>query len=252
VTSLEVPSQYTERGFKGEVLNLQFNFSGHAAIVTGAGGGIGRAVALALGAAGAAVVCGDINPDRAEVVAEAITVAGGKALAYQVDVANRFGAAGMIEAGRDAFGRISILVNAAGVYKAGALLTFDEWDWRRALDVNLTGTFFCTQLMSRVMGDEGGGAIVNIASGAAYPNPIPQGVAYTASKVGVIGMSIQTAHELAGTGVRVNVVCPSNVDEGDTMPLGDNPAPPDAVAPLVLFLCSDGARWMNGQVVKIG
>jgi 3-oxoacyl-[acyl-carrier protein] reductase len=232
--------------------NLQFDFSNHTAIVTGAGGGIGRAVALVLGTAGAAVVCGDINPDRAESVAEAITQGGGRALAYQVDVANRFQAAGMIEAGRDAFGRISILINAAGVYKAGDLLTFDEWDWRRALDVNMTGTFFCTQLLSRVMRDEGGGAIVNIASGAAYPNPITQGVAYAASKVGIIGMSIQAAHELAGTGVRLNVVCPTNIDEKDNMPLSDNPAPPEAVAPLVVFLCSDSAKWINGQVFKVG
>jgi NAD(P)-dependent dehydrogenase (short-subunit alcohol dehydrogenase family) len=230
-----------------------FDFSGHAALVTGAGGGIGRAVALALGAAGAAVVCGDINPDRADTTADLIIQAGGRALAVHADVANRFQAAAMIESGRDAFGRLDILVNTAGVYKRGDFFKFDEWDWRRALDVNMTGTFFCTQLLARVMADEGGGAIVNVASDAAYPNPIAEGVAYAASNVGVIGMSVQAAHELAASGVRVNVVCPGDVDEDDgTPPRTAQPLAPDAIAPLVLFLCSDAAAAITGQVYRVG
>jgi NAD(P)-dependent dehydrogenase (short-subunit alcohol dehydrogenase family) len=231
---------------------VTFDFSAHAALVTGAGAGIGRAAALALGAAGAAVVCGDINPDRADDTADAIHAAGGRALSWQADVANRFQMAGMIEAGREAFGRLDILVNAAGVYKRGELLKFDEWDWRRVLDVNMTGTFFALQLMARVMADEGGGAIVNIASDAAYPTPIAEGVAYAASKSGVIGMSIQAAHELAGAGVRVNVVCPGDVAEDDGTPARSSaPLAPEQIAPLILFLCSDAARAISGQQFRV-
>jgi 3-oxoacyl-[acyl-carrier protein] reductase len=231
---------------------VSFDFSGHAALVTGAGAGIGRAVALALGTAGAAVVSCDINPDRADDVADAIRAAGGRALAQQGDVANRFQMAAMIEAGREAFGRIDILVNAAGVYKRGDLLKFDEWDWRRILDVNMTGTFFALQLLSRVMADEGGGVIVNIASDAAYPVPIHEGVAYAASKSGVVGMSLQAAHELASKGVRVNVVCPGDIAEEDGTPTRSAaPRSPEAVAPLILFLCSDAAKDITGQRFRV-
>jgi NAD(P)-dependent dehydrogenase (short-subunit alcohol dehydrogenase family) len=233
--------------------DLTFDFTGRAAIVTGAGKGIGRAVALALGAAGAAVVCGDINPDSADETAQDIVQAGGRALAYQMDVSNRFQASALIETGRETYGRIHMLVNAAGVYKRGEYLKFDEWDWRRVLDVNITGTFFCMQLLSRVMAEEGGGVIINIASDAGYPNPISEGVSYAASKVGIIGMTIQAAQEMRGTGVRIHAVCPSDVDEGDGTPTrSTQPLSPDAIAPLLLFLCSDAAGALNGRVWGIG
>jgi NAD(P)-dependent dehydrogenase (short-subunit alcohol dehydrogenase family) len=231
--------------------HLQFNFSGHTALVTGAGAGIGRAIALALGAAGAAVICGDINPDHADETAVTLVSGGGQALGWQADVANRFQVAAMIEAGRDAFGRIDLLVNAAGVFKRGELLKLDEWDWRRMLDVNLTGAFFTTQLLGRVMAEEGGGAIVNLASDAAYPNPLPEGIAYSTTKVGLIGMTIQAARELAAAGVRVNAVCPGAVEEDDMPTHSGATAPPDSVVPLVLFLCSDAARWINGQALRV-
>jgi NAD(P)-dependent dehydrogenase (short-subunit alcohol dehydrogenase family) len=193
--------------------------------------------------AGAAVVCADINPDRADEVADAIRARGGRALAAQGDVANRFQMSAMIEAGREAFGKVDLLVCAAGVHKHGALLKIDEWDWRRIMDVNMTGTFFALQLMARVMADEGGGAIVTLASDAAAPLPIGEGVPYAASKQGIVGMSLQAAHELAQTGssVRVNVVCARGVaDEDATTDEG-------AAAALVLFLLSDAAQRISGQ-----
>ncbi len=188
------------------------DLGGCAAIVTGAGGRQGRAIALALARAGAAVALNDLNPDRAESVRAAIAAGGGQALACPGDVSNRFQAANLIERARDAFGRVSLLLHAAG---AGPLerplLRLDEWDWRRLLEVNLTGAFFCTQLMARVMADEGGGVILLLAPGHAGAD-----VATVAARAGLGGLARQAARELAPAGIRVHALCiaaPADVDE---------------------------------------
>jgi len=226
--------------------SFSVHLDGQAALVTGAGADIGRAAALALGASGAAVVVNDLNPDRADRVAQEIIDAGGKALAWDADVANRFQVASMIEAGRDAFGRLTLLVNAAGVYKVGPMATLDEWDWRRVLDVNLTGAFFCSQLLSRVMADEGGGAIVNVASSAAG-HSLPDGAAYVASKSGLLGLTRQSARELAPLGIRVNAICPAPLSGDEAA----DAALAEACAGATLFLCSDAARLIAGQAIEI-
>lgn len=230
--------------------------AGKAAIVTGAGAGSGAATALALASAGANVMVNDINPDSAERTAEAIMAGGGRAMAFQGDVCNRFQAAALIETARDTYGQIHILVNAAGVYKPEPLARIDEWDWRRHLDVNLTGTFFCTQLMGRVMADEGGGIIVNIAS-AAYNSTLPEGAGYIASKAGIVALTRQAARELAQHNIRVNAVCPGNIVEAD-MPEVASPnnalarmGLPEEVADVVLFLCSDASRFITGQAIVV-
>ncbi|HVU14522.1 MAG TPA: SDR family NAD(P)-dependent oxidoreductase [Phototrophicaceae bacterium] len=219
---------------------FRVDLSDCGALVTGAGDEVGRAAALALAASGAAVVVNDVNPDRADKTADAITASGGRAIAWQADVSNRFQVASMIEGGRDAFGKLNILVNAASVLKRDPLGTLDEWDWRRILDVNLTGAFFCTQLLSRVMADEGGGVIVNVASSAAT---LPNGLSYVSSKAGLIGLTRQSASELAPRGIRVNAVCPGLIDSDDTA---------DQVASVILFLCSGAARLINGQAIHVG
>ncbi len=221
-----------------------------AALVTGAGEGIGRAIALALAASGAAVVANDLNPDRADQTADAITAAGGHAIPWQADVSNRFQVASMIEAGRDAFGKLNILVNAAGVEKLGALATLDEWDWRRILDVNLTGAFFCTQLLSRVMADEGSGVIVNVVSTAGRYGALPEGVGYVSSKAGLIGLTRQSARELAPRGIRVNAVCPGNIDAVGA-PAQGRQGSAEEVASVVLFLCSGAASFVTGQAINV-
>lgn len=239
--------------------NLRVDLTGHAAIVTGAGIGVGRAVALALSDSGAAVFVNDLNPDRANKVADEIRARGGRAVGWQADVASRFQVASLIEAARDAFGRITILVNAAGVYKAGPVATLDEWDWRRLLDVNLTGAFFCSQLLGRVMADEGGGIIVNVASTAGHPNPISEGVGYTAGKAGMIGLTKQCAREFAPNNIRVNAVCPGNIADEDRRANQNQPihaaqgrlGTPEEVAQVVLFLVSDGANFITGQAINV-
>ena len=237
--------------------NFHFDFTGKTAIITGAGSGIGRAVAEALAKSGVNIVLNDLNPDRIETVSETIIASGGKAVGFSGDVSNRFQVSALIERARDAFGQIHFMVNTAGVYKAESLSTVDEWDWRRQIEVNLTGTFFCTQLMSRVMVDEGGGAIVNLASTAGHPNPIEAGIGYVSSKAGIIGLTKQAAHELAPNNVRINAVCPANIDTPD-MPVIENPqnamqsnGTVDNVANVVLFLLSDASQFITGQSINV-
>lgn len=235
---------------------VTYDFSGHAAIITGSGSGTGRAIAEALAAAGAKVAINDLNPDRVDTVVEAIQGAGGEAVGFQGDVTNRFQASALIERARDAFGRVDLLINAAGAFKAEPLAGIDEWDWRRQIEINITGVFFPLQLMSRVMTDEGGGVIINLASTAGHPATIPQGVGYVTGKAGVVAMTKQAARELAHANIRVNAVCIGNLDEPD-MPANDpqnamgRRGTLDELAAVVLFLCSDGARFITGQAINV-
>jgi 3-oxoacyl-[acyl-carrier protein] reductase len=237
--------------------NFLVDFSGKTALVTGAGAGIGKAAALALSRAGASLVINDLNPDRVDRLVVEITMVGGKAVGFDGDISNRFQVAALIERGRDAFGKIDFLVNAAGVYKAEPLSEIDEWDFRRQVEVNLVGTFFCTQLMSRVMADEGGGAIVNLASTAGHPKTLEEGIGFVSSKAGVVGLTKQAAQELASKNIRVNAVCPAYIDEND-MPKIENPqnamrrmGSSEEVANLILFLLSDAAAFITGQAINV-
>lgn len=233
----------------------RFDFSGKTVIITGAGSGVGRAIAFAFARAGASVSVNDINPDRVTTVADEIKAGGGHAFGWQADIANRFQASALIERTRDEFGSVHLLVNAAGAYRATPFDKIDEWDWRRLIDVNLTGAFFMTQLISRVMGDDGGGAIVNLAYTFAQ-STTPDGAAYTASKAGLLGLTRQAARELAPRGIRVNAVCPGSLEDDD-MPAANTPnalarsGTPQEVASAVLFLCSDAASFITGQALHV-
>jgi 3-oxoacyl-[acyl-carrier protein] reductase len=241
-------------------------FSGKVALVTGAGRGIGRAIALAFAQEGAAVAANDLAPDNLERTVQAISAAGGTARSFEADVSKKMQVQSMIESVREAYDRIDFLVNNAGVEPHNSLLTFDEWDWDRTLAVNLKGAFLLTQSVGRVMADEGGGAIVNIGSIAGRAHGLANRAAYVASKMGLLGLTRESARELAPHGIRVNAVCPGVVatemtaelrkDEGmmrkwlADIPLGRLGDPED-VGGVVLFLCSDKARYITGQALNV-
>ncbi len=242
-------------------------FEGKVVLVTGAGRGIGRAIALAFAAEGGRVAANDISPDGVERTAQTIREAGGEAMAYVADVANKMAVQTMIETVRDRFGRIDILVNNAGVEPHASLLSLDEYDWDRTLAVNLKGPFLLMQSVGRVMVDQGeGGVIVNIGSIAGRAHGLKDRAAYVASKMGLLGLTREAARELAAYNIRVNAVCPGVVETEMTARLRQDPAmmarwleeipqgrlgQPEEVAAVVLFLCSDAARYVTGQALNV-
>ena len=231
------------------------DLSGLNALVTGAGTSVGRAAARALSESGAAVALSDLNIERAESIAQALQAAGGRALPLHVDISNRFQTANMIEQTRAAFGCIHILVNAAGIFKAEPMLQIDEWEWRRQIELNATGAFFCMQLVGRVMADEGGGRIINLTATAGQTHTLDSGIGYAAGAGSIIGMTRQAARELAPHDIRVNAIAAGSIRAADMPPaepsLLKHAGTPDDIAKVVLFLSSQAADFITGQVITV-
>ena len=243
-----------------------FDFTEKVVLVTGAGRGIGRAIAEAFARAGARVAANDVTPINLDETVRRIRAAGGQCQDYVFDVSMKMPVQAMIEAVRDEWGRIDILVNNAGVEPHAPILDLDEWDWRRTVDVNLTGPFFAMQSVGRVMREQGGGAIVNIASIAGRAHGLKDRSAYVASKTGLIGLTREAAREFAAYNIRVNAVCPGVIETEMTTALRQNEAIlrkwlddipqgrlglPEDVVNLVLFLCSEGAAYLTGQAINV-
>lgn len=239
------------------------------AIVTGAGQGLGEAIAKTLAAAGARVAVNDLNPDRAERVTGEITRDGNQAISIAADVSNKYQCVHLVETTRAKWGQLDLLVNNAGIEPVSSILEMDEWDWDRCIDVNLKGTFFMSQLCGRVMADENGdrgGAIVNISSIAGVETPLMHRAAYCASKAGIVGFARECAREFAEYGIRVNTVIPGVFATPMTEKARQNPevmarwkreipmerlGEPLEAAKVVLFLCSQGSSYMTGSTITV-
>lgn len=244
------------------------SLAGQVALVTGAGHGIGRASAMALAEAGALVVASDLDFGRAGETKQMIKSAGFEAVAAVADVTDEKAMAAVVEHAVRTYGRLDILHANAGVLMAGTALsqTLDEWD--KTFTVNVRGTFLTVRAVLPQMISQKAGAIIITASVSGLIGE-PDLVAYNSSKGALVNLTRQLAVEYAGHGIRVNGVCPGWIETGfndpvlghlDTNELGqlvDRQVPlgrqgtPEDIAPAVVFLASDGARYITGQLLPI-
>ena len=241
-------------------------FAGQTAIVTGAGRGMGRAVALGLAAEGANVVVAEVDEPAAKEVVDEIQKTGARALAVKVDISSVADVRALFAKTVAEFGGVDILINNAGIGIAKPLVDYTEADWDKQLGVNLKGMFFATQEAARVMIPKRRGKIVNFASTAAFVSSSTPETAYDISKGGVRQLTISVAAELAPHHINVNAVAPGTImtdltlrvlDTEEKMarasakiPLGRLGKPEDMVGP-VLFLCSDEASYVTGHVLVV-
>jgi NAD(P)-dependent dehydrogenase (short-subunit alcohol dehydrogenase family) len=184
-------------------------------LITGAGKGAGRLLAEFFAKRGAVIAANDISPINVEEVVMRIVAEGGKARAYVEDVAKKVGAQALIKSVEDDFGGIDILINHAAVEPHTSLLSMDEWDWHRTLDVNLTGAFLTMQSTGRVMREKGKGEIFNIVTGAGKGSD--DAGAYLASMAGLVELSRQAEREFHPLGIRVTAIENSADVVGDVM-----------------------------------
>ncbi len=233
------------------------------AVITGAGQGIGREIALLLSREGARVVVADLNLESASRTAEEIKKMGCPGQALKVDVSNSQDVEKMIETVLDNLGKIDILVNNAGIVKDAFFLRMKEEDWDAVLNVNLKGVFLCSQKVAAQMIKQKKGKIVNIASVIGVVGNIGQ-ANYSASKGGVIALTKTLAKELAPRNINVNAVAPGFVTTLMTEKIPDKLKEklldliplkrwgnPQEVAELVLFLVSEKSSYITGQVIRI-
>jgi 3-oxoacyl-[acyl-carrier protein] reductase len=248
----------------GNVPRIQVDLSGKVACVTGAGRGIGRAIALTLGQAGASVACVDVNGPAAEAVAEEIRALGkAQAVGLACDVTNSEQVSQTVESAVEKLGGLHILVNNAGITRDGLLLRMKDDQWDAVINVNLRGTFLFTRAAAKYLIRAGGARIINIASISGLMGN-PGQANYSASKAGVIGLTRTVAKELASRQVTVNAVAPGFIATEMAQALGEATleeikkrtplgrlGDPQDVADLVLFLASDAASFITGTVIRV-
>lgn len=245
---------------------------GRVAVITGAGRGIGRAVAECFAAEGAAVVVNDLGAPMegggadagpAAETAEAITAGGGRALADHGDVTDFDACARLIGNAVDAFGRLDILVNVAGIIRDGMIFKMDEQQWDSVLAVHLKGTFNTTRHAAAWWRENRGGhyRLINFVSGSGlYGSPTQPN--YAAAKMGIVGLTFSCANALAAYGVRANCIAPVAYTrmtaslEGKATVMNYSPDNPRIsvanVTPPVVYLAMEQSDWLNGRIIESG
>lgn len=237
---------------------------GKVALVTGASRGIGRAVAIALAKNGAKIAVNYAgNQAAAEEVKQIIEQNGGEAILVQADISNAESVDAMVAQVMDAFGRIDILVNNAGITRDTLLMRMKEADWNAVIQTNLTGVFYVTKAVSKIMMKQRSGKIVNMSSVVGLMGNAGQ-ANYAAAKAGVIGFTKSMAKELAARNITVNAIAPGFIATDMTAVLSDKVkedlatkipmgrlGEADDIAAAVLFLVSDSASYITGQTLNV-
>lgn len=240
------------------------------AIVTGGGRGLGKAFCLVFAREGAKVVVNEVDIETAEAVVKEIEAAGGKAMAVKADVRNHQEVDAMVKTTLGKFGTIDILVNNAGIARDMAMFRMTEKDWDDVVDISLKGAFLCTQAVTSVMVAEARKAkeegkevparkIINLTSGSGVRGN-PGQANYSAAKAGIMGLTKSNAKELARYNILVNALCPVALtritepmqeDFAKRIPLGRVGDTEKDIAPAAVFLASDEANYITGQVIAV-
>lgn len=242
---------------------MQKSLEGKVAVVTGAGRGIGKAIALRFAAEGAAVACCSRTEANSAAVAQEISKNGGKAAAFAVDVADSAQVTAACEKILKDFGRADILVNNAGVTRDGLLMRMSDADWDTVLDTNLKGAFLFTKALARAMMKQRYGRIINITSIIGLTGNAGQ-ANYAASKAGLIGFTKSVARELASRNITANAIAPGFIETDMTSGLTEEireamrkniplarMGSAEEVAGVALFLASDKAAYITGQTLTV-
>lgn len=243
----------------------KFSVSGKLAVITGAGRGIGLAIADALGEAGARLAITDINGARAEEAAATLREKGYQVDSYALDVTQPDAVNALSEEMVKRYGRVDILVNNAGISICEKAESMSDSDWLKVIDVNLNGVFWCCRAFGKAMLEAGGGTVVNVGSMSGFIVNRPQEQSqYNASKAAVHHLTRSLAAEWAGRNVRVNAVAPTYIATEMTSYVNDNPemhrywiggtpmqrmGSPEEVASVALFLASEASSLMTGSIV---
>jgi len=249
-------------------------FVGQVAVITGAGSGIGKACALRFAQEGANVLCLDVNDSNNEAAAQECRQYGVEALAMHCDVTREEDIERAVQVAMERWGRIDVLVAAAGIYRGAPLPEVSLKQWQLVIDVNLTGVFLCNRAVAPIMMKQRSGSIINISSMAGKTS-WPASAEYSASKSGVIGLTRSVAMELAPYGATANAVCPGNTrtemveyvaatiaaregispEEWLSLRAKDCPmgrfAEPWEIAGVVAFLASEDSRYLTGQAIEV-
>ena len=239
------------------------SLNGKIALITGGAQGIGRFISEELAGQGSHGVLGDINHEGAEKTAAEIRVSGGKASAVRIDVSSATDVQGVFDSILKEYKPVDIVVNNAGITRDGLLVRMKEVDWDLVLNINLKGSFLCSQQAAKQMMKQKSGSIVNIASIVGVMGNFGQSN-YSASKSGLIGFTKTLAREVATRGIRANAVAPGFIDTEMTRVLEESVrsklieqiplarlGQPEDVARCVSFLVSENASYITGQVINV-
>jgi 3-oxoacyl-[acyl-carrier protein] reductase len=245
---------------------MDLNLQQRVALITGAGQGIGRAIALTLAQEGATIAVNDINPETAQRTVEEIRDLGQRAEPFVVDITDFGRVEAMVGQIEQSFGRLDILVNNAGISRPAPIQEMSLEQWRAVIDLNLNAVFYCTKAVFPIMIRQNYGRILSIASFAGKRGTLfGDNVSYSASKTAVMGFTSALATEAARYNITVNAVAPGIV-ETDLLKSGHPPerrkqlagytllkrlAAPEEIARVITFLASDAAAYITGETVDV-